>query len=242
MLKVFICEDNIEYRQVLENIVEKCILIEDLYMELEESYACPNDLINYIKNKHVNGIYLLDIDLNSNINGIQLAQEIRKYDPRGYIIFITSHIEMSYITFLYRVEAMDYIIKGNTFEVEERVRACIINSNRMYCSIKNEEQKNFTIKINGSIISIDYDKIVFFETSHKIHKVVLHTTDRCIEFYGKMKEIEKTLDSRFYRCHRSFIVNKNNIKSIDYNNKVVNMVNGDQCILSSRMLKGLLNK
>lgn len=47
------------------------------------------------------------------MNGFELAQEIRKFDPRGFIIFITTHAELSYMTFTYKVEALDYIIKDD---------------------------------------------------------------------------------------------------------------------------------
>ena len=60
-----------------------------------------------------------------------------------------------------------------------------------------------------------------------------------MEFYGKMKDLEGKLDQRFYRCHRSFIVNTTNIKSVDIQNRIVHMVNGEECLISSRLLKGL---
>ena len=60
-----------------------------------------------------------------------------------------------------------------------------------------------------------------------------------MEFWGKIKDIEKEVDERFYRCHRSFLVNKDNIREIDFRNRVIYMVNGDECLISTRMMKGL---
>jgi two-component system response regulator AgrA len=54
-----------------------------------------------------------------------------------------------------------------------------------------------------------------------------------------MKEIEEKLDSRFYRCHKSYIVNKDNIKEVDLNNRCIYMINGEECLISTRLLKGL---
>ena len=59
-----------------------------------------------------------------------------------------------------------------------------------------------------------------------------------MEFWGKIKDIEKKVDERFYRCHRSFLVNKDNIREIDFQNRVIYMVNGDECLISTRMMKG----
>ena len=50
---------------------------------------------------------------------------------------------------------------------------------------------------------------------------------------------EKEVDERFYRWHRSFLVNKDNIKEIDFQKRMIYMVNGDECLISSRMMKGL---
>ena len=54
-----------------------------------------------------------------------------------------------------------------------------------------------------------------------------------------MKELESSLDERFCRCHRSYLVNKKNIKEVDFKNKIVHMVNGETCLVSVRLMKGL---
>jgi len=239
MLKVFICEDNKEQRERFSKIVEDIILIENYDIEIELVTSDPNELIKYIENNDLSGLYFLDIDLKSEINGIELAVKIRKYDPRGFIVFITTHAEMSYLTFMYKVEAMDYIIKDNYNNIGERIHQCIADAHTKYSAKATDLQKIFTIKSDDKIVNIEYRKILFFETSPTIHKVIVHAVDRHIEFYAKMKEIVEKLDDRFYRCHKSFIVNKDNIKEIDVNNKCIEMINGEQCLISTRLMKGL---
>lgn len=239
MLKVFICEDNKEQRERFSKIVQDVLLIENYDIELGLVTSDPNELINYIDNNDLSGLYFLDIDLKSEINGIELATKIRKYDPRGFIVFITTHAEMSYLTFIYKVEAMDYIIKDNYNNIRERIQQCIADAHTKYSAKSTELQKIFTIKSDDKIVNIEYRKILFFETSPTIHKVIVHAVDRQIEFYAKMKEIEEKLDDRFYRCHKSFIVNKDNIKEIDVNNRCIYMINGEQCLISTRLMKGL---
>lgn len=240
MLNVIICEDNENQRKRISKFIENSIMIENLDMEILLSTGKPDEIIDYLKKNEVSGLYFLDIDLQSDINGIKLAETIREYDPRGFIVFITTHAEMSYLTFIYKVEAMDYIIKDNPEIIKERIHQCILNAHRKYSSKATEMQKNFIIKVEDRIISIEYNKILFFETSNIIHKVILHAVDRQIEFYSKMKEVEKKLDSRFYRCHRSFLVNKDNIKEIDTRNRVIHMINGQECLIATRLLSGLV--
>lgn len=240
MLKVFVCEDNKEQREKFLKIIQDVILIEDYDMELTLATESPDELINYLSENSGSGLYFLDIDLKASINGIELATKIREYDPRGFIVFITTHAEMSYLTFIYKVEAMDFVIKDNYSNIKERIHQCIADANKKYSSKTNELQKVFTIRVEDRIINIEYNKILFFETSPTRHKVIVHAVDRQVEFYAKMKDIEEILDERFYRCHKSYIVNKDNIKDIDLSNRCIYMVNGQECFISTRMLKGLM--
>lgn len=240
MLKVFICEDNAIQRDKLSKIINDIILIENYDMNLSLSTDNPYEVLEYIKSIPTSGIYFLDIDLHRDINGIQLAEKIREYDPRGFIIFITTHAEMSYLTFIYKVEAMDYIIKDNYSNIKNRIAECIKNAHEKYKNKYSDIQKVFSVKINDKIVNIDYNDILFFETSTTIHKIVIHSIDRQIEFYSKMKDIENILDDRFIRCHNSFIVNKDKIKEIDKKKRVVYMINDEECLVSTRGLKNLL--
>jgi two-component system response regulator AgrA len=240
MLNIIICEDNEIQRNTIKKYIEDVIMIENLDMKFALCTESPEKTIEYLKNNEISGLYFLDVDLNSKLNGIKLAETIREYDPRGFIVFVTTHAEMSYLTFIYKVEAMDYIIKDKPEAVRERIHECILNAHKKYSSKATELQKNFSIKAEDKIINIEYNKILFFETSNVIHKVILHAVDRQIEFYAKMKDIETKLGDSFYRCHRSFLVNKDNIKEIDKNNRVAYMINGQECLIATRLLKGLL--
>ncbi|SFU39895.1 two component transcriptional regulator, LytTR family [Clostridium sp. DSM 8431] len=240
MLRIFICEDNSIQQNKFKKIIEDIIMINDYDMETSLTTSDPYEILAYLKVNPTSGIYFLDVDLHSNINGIQLAEEIRKYDPRGFIIFITSHAEMSYLTFLYKVEAMDYIIKDNYNNIRQRIHDCIQNANEKYQAICNNSQKVFSIKANDKIVNIDFNDIIFFETSSTIHKVILHCTNRQIEFYSKMKEIEQNLDDRFCRCHNSFIVNTDKIKEIDKKRRIAYMINDEECLISTRGIKNLI--
>ena len=242
MLNVFICEDNTIERNKFKKIIKDIIMIENLDMDVSLSTGNPEDILSYLDNNSVSGLYFLDIDLKNKINGLKLAEKIREYDPRGFIVFVTTHAEMSYLTFIYKVEAMDYIIKDNYPNIRKRIHECILNANKKFSSKVTDLQKNLTLKLEDKIISIEFDNILFIETSQTIHKIILHAKDRNIEFYSKMKDIEEKLDNRFYRCHRSYLINKDNIKEINKNERIVYMTNDEECLISTRLLKGLLRE
>ena len=55
-----------------------------------------------------------------------------------------------------------------------------------------------------------------------------------------MKALENILDSRFYRCHTSYIVNKDKIKEINKKSRIAHLINNDTCLISTRGLKLLV--
>lgn len=239
MLDIFVCEDHAAQRRSIVQIIQNTLLMEELDMQLVMDVENPHVLLDKVRASRNTGIYFLDIDLNSDMNGMKLAQQIRLYDPRGFIIFITAHSELSYMTFQYRVEAMDFVLKDNPAETKVKIRECLLNAMERYTLQTNRTHKVYTIETGGRRIILDYDDIFFFETSGNIHKVILHAKDRQIEFSGTIKELARTLGDDFVRCHRSFLVNKNNIKEVDEKNRVIYFNNGESCLVSTRMMKGL---
>ena len=237
LLKIFLCEDNSNQRNSISKLINNLIEKENLDMNLTLSTPYPHDIINYLKDNKTTGLYFLDVDLNSTINGIELAQIIRQYDPAGFIVFITTHEEMSYLTFTYKVEAMDYIVKNNYPFIESRILQCLQLSNERYTFRSDTPKPNFVLKSGDKIINVELSKITFFETSSTIHKIILHTLDSQIEFYAQLKDITKLVDERFYRCHKSFLVNTENIENIDTESRIINMINGEQCHISVKYLK-----
>ena len=237
MLNIFICEDNSAQRQSITQTIRDTIIIEELDMTIVLDTENPYELLEKVKTNQNTGIYFLDIDLGSDMNGMKLAQQIRQFDPRGFIIFISTHSELSYMTFQYRVEAMDFVLKDNPTEAKVKIRECLLNAMERYTLQTNKTHKVYTIDVGDRKISVDYKDIFFFETSSNIHKVVLHAKDHQIEFTGTIKDLTNILDDNFIRCHRSFIVNKNNISEIDTKNRILYFTNGESCLISTRMMK-----
>ena len=237
MLNIFVCEDDAVPRKSIVQIIKNTVLIEELDMQLILDTPNPYELLETVKTSQNTGIYFLDIDLKCDMNGMKLAQQIRLYDPRCFIIFVTSHSELSYMTFQYRVEAMDFVLKDNPAEAKVKIRECLLNALERYTLQTNKTHKVYTIEIGDRRISVDYNDILFFETSSNIHKVILHAKDRQIEFSSTIKELEKILDDTFVRCHRSFLVNKSNIQEIDTKNRIIYFINGETCLMSTRMMK-----
>ncbi|WP_258379417.1 response regulator [Enterococcus plantarum] len=108
MLSIIICEDDWRQRQTIETYVKNYIMMESLDMELVFSTGNPLEVLEFVKSKpQMIGLYFFDVDLQHEMSGLTLAAEIRKYDDLGKIVFVTTHGELSYLTFTYKIEAMD---------------------------------------------------------------------------------------------------------------------------------------
>lgn len=239
MIDIFICEDNKKQLDLFTTYISNLILIEGFDMKIVQATSDPHQLLKEILTAENTGLFFLDIDLRSDMNGLTLAQRIRQIQPRCFIVFITSHSEMSFLTFQYKAEALDFIVKDSAEHIKSKIHECLLDVNSKYPSSNNNVTRTFTINQNDKRIVIDYNDIIFFETSNNIHKIILHARKRVIEFTGQLKDIEQQLDYRFYRCHTSYIINKDNITDIDFKELLVHMNNGETCPVSVRKKKGL---
>ena len=239
MLNIYVCEDDSRQRESLLHSINNSIEEENIDFSVACATDNPYKILELVRKDNNECIFFLDIDLGQDMNGIELSSELRKIKPRCFIIFVTTHSEMSYLTFNYKVEAMDFIIKDNVHDVGSRVKNCLINCNCLSSHNPEEDVKTYSVKIGDKIKMVPYDDIISFEVSDASRKILLHGTNFKIEFSGNMKEIESKLDKRFYRCHRSHIINKDKIEEIDFNNNQVLMTNGMYCPISIRQKAGL---
>lgn len=239
MIDIFICEDNKKQLNLFQKYISNLILMEGFDMQIVQATADPHVILKEIRTAENTGLFFLDIDLKSDMDGLALAQRIRQIQPRCFIVFITSHSEMSFLTFQYKAEALDFIVKDSTEHIKAKIHECLLDVSSKYTSLNNSITRTFTINQNDKRIVIDYSDILFFETSSNIHKIILHAKKRVIEFTGQLKDIEQQLDYRFYRCHTSYIINKDNISDVDFKELQVHMSNGESCPISVRRKKGL---
>lgn len=239
MIDIFICEDNKKQLNLFQKYISNFILMEGFDMQIVQATSDPHMILNKILTSKNTGLFFLDIDLKSDMDGLALAQRIRQIQPRCFIVFITSHSEMSFLTFQYKAEALDFIVKDTAEHIKSKIHECLLDVNNKYTSLYNDVTRTFTINQNDKHIVIDYNDIIFFETSSNIHKIILHARKRVIEFTGQLKDIEQQLDYRFYRCHTSYIINKDNIADVDFKELTVHMNNGESCPVSVRRKKGL---
>lgn len=241
MLPVYICEDSKTQLAYLKKIVSDTILIEELDAEPVCVVSSPYELLAYLKEHRTPSLYFLDVELSCDMDGFSLAKEIRRYDPRGFIVFITAHTELSSLAFKYKLEAMDYIVKDQPDTIYKDVKSCLLNAIDLYTAPNNTLQKTIALKSEGKLITFQLPEIYCIETSHEAHRICIHQRNSYTELFFSLKEISKLLDDDFFQCHKSCIVNLKHIREIDRNNYTVTLLNGKVCPVSTRIIRSLMS-
>lgn len=201
MIRVVICEDQIEQQKVLKNYLESILIDYTNSYEILIYQSGEELLNNYPENVD---IFLLDIQMD-NITGMDVARKIRKIDENSVeIIFITSLIE--YIQEGYEVRAYRYLIKPIKYDdLKIHITNCI----------KEIEQndKYLIIKVKDGIKKIKHNQITYIEIQKK--DMVIHTVNGDYLIKNTMDNIESEIDNiNFCRCHKSFLLNLEYVDSI----------------------------
>lgn len=239
-MKVVICEDNTRISNQITNYINKYAYMEDNSIEIVLNSSNPFEVIEFIESQVVD-CFFLDIDLGFSINGLDLAILIRKKYPLASIIFVTTHSKMLRLTFKYRVEALDFILKDEFENLQENILEAVKTAYDKYEKIGQQDSPKFSqLKIGEFIKNIDFNEILYFKTAETAHKITLVTLNGQYEFYQSLNIVEEN-DEKFFRCHKGFVINIDNIQEINRKLKVVRMKNGENCPIAFRRLKSLEN-
>lgn len=241
MLNIYICEDDNAQRIYFEQIIKKFLMMQEMDDYYKLSTSDPHSLLFELSQTKGTGLYFLDIDLRSDLDGIQLASQIRQYDPRGYIVFITTHDEMLPQTFAYKVEAMDFIVKDRPESIPDSIVNCIQAALKSEIAIHSQNMQTLSCKVDNMIFQINQNEIILIESDTVSHKLVIHTIHGIRRTSGSLKALQANLSPCFYRCHNSAVVNIKHILKYHPETRTLHLDNGETCSVSFRMSKSIQN-
>ena len=243
MLSIYLCDDNAAQLNRYQTIIENLILIEEYDMQVQAAVTNPQELLELLSarqaaNQLSADFYLLDIELHSDIDGFQLAQQIRKLDSRGFIVFITTHSEMAMLTFRYQIEAMDFILKDESWNIGPRIHSCLKAALERHNHSADIAMLSF--KMGSHTVQIEQDSILYITASQIPHKILIVTRNGTKELYGTLSKCMSSLTEQFIRCHKAFIVNIRHIQDIDRNTLTLHLTGGQTCIASTRGIQSVI--
>lgn len=208
MVKFVLCDDNLNLLTKLKEMIELIFLRNDFDAKIVFSTTSPKKLLDFLDNNDANVLFL-DIDLKSQLNGIDIAKKIRKTNKSLYLIFLTAHFE--YIISAFECKTFDFIQKPFHFsKLENTIK-------RLFNDI-TEDSNNF-IKLHNQNKLINQNLVNYIKKDGA--KVIYFLNNSTIESYDSFVNILNSLPSSFVRCHKSYIVNINNISHIDFSSDTI---------------------
>ena len=205
-MQIAVCDDEKEIRDMFAEKIGR------LYPKAELSlYQSGEELLLSEKEPD---ILLLDIQMPRK-NGMETAKELRRKNKKAIIIFVTGLEDFVFQAF--DVGAFHYLVKPfDDWKFTEVLQNAVEQSEdrkKLEGAGRKGERPSLMITTGGKHITVRLEDIVYAEVFDR--KVILHTMDADIEYYGKMKELEEKAGDEFYRTHRSFLVNFGFIRKYD---------------------------
>lgn len=96
------------------------------------------------------------------------------------------------------------------------------------------------LKFSEKSVELDVDKITYFERLGEKRKVLVHGVDGEVIINATLRDIEDKLGKNFYKCHKNFLVNMNNIIDVNEEMNTIKMYNNEECAVGERHLNKLL--
>lgn len=194
MIKFAICDDEPYMAQEIANQLSR--------------YMNGKQITSYCVSSFQNGCSLLESDCNFDIvfldiqmehlNGMETAKMLRQRKNHSLLIFVT--VLKEYVFDAFEVEAFDYLLKPLDSGHFKRTMDRIIKS------LQQRETKNIVVQRGTSCDVILLAEIVYFEVQGR--KIYIHQrSGKITDYYDKLDDLAQRIDGRFFRCHRSYLVN-----------------------------------
>ena len=218
MLNFVICDDNLNALNKLSHMFESVFTKHDLKAKIAFKTTNEQDLLSYVK-ENPTDVIILDINLKSNLTGLDIANQLRKQNNKSYIIFTTAHAEFVFLA--YKCKTFDFLCKP---VAQERLEETVL---RLFDDIKNNSSGKSYIRLDNKNTIINGNEVQYIKRDGM--KIIFHTKSRDYDVYSSFAKIQNILPPNFLRCHKSFIANVNNIEKLEPMANLVYFKGNDFC-------------
>lgn len=190
-------------------------------------FTSGKDFLNAHKARSFDVVFL-DIRM-PDIDGFDVATELRKLSEKVYIIFITTENTLVYDSFSF--QPFDFIPKAPPSEInsdgsmEFLVRRISNVITRLLAQILSDATVCLPLPYNQKI-TVNTSNIQMIQSVRNYAEYVI-TGHEPVRVRAKLDDIESELDKHlFARLHKSYIINMCYIKDIDSRNMMVKLRDG----------------
>lgn len=220
MLRIGFCDDALDSIHIVTRYLEAEIIEQNLDAEITLITNNQNDVLEAIRHKELD-ILFLDIDFKATgKNGIEFAKELRELNRDFYLIFLSAYQRYMHLSFV--VKVYDYLFKPINREI---IQDLVFRLKKDY-----SYDTNLFLHLN-KWKSIRIDSILYIEKlgskSHIITQTEENTTTKSLD------TLLAELPNNFKRCHRSCIINEREVLSIDKKYGIANLTAQKTCPINS---------
>ena len=227
-IKIAVCDDEKNIRSYLVSLIRK--------QDIECSIIEYDSADAYLLDGREHDLIFLDIemdDFGTGLNGMGLARHIRgmEVQKQPIIIFVTGYEKYVYDAF--DVGAFQYLVKPID---EQKFAEVFGRATGQIVSEAEQRKKKLVIQYGGEGKVILLNDIYYMESRN--HNIILYLKNGNIEYYAKIRDLEKELAEQFYRIHRGYLINLFHVEG--YDRTEVRMANGDRLLLSRYKYDGFV--
>lgn len=231
-MNIAVIDDRTTDLHAAENFLKRYLLqnFPDLLPSIRiETFVNAKNFLDGFSSKKYD-LLILDIFMKP-LNGIQVAQAVRRIDRDAAIIFLTNSEE--YILEGYKVFAVGYFLKPLTENVEQFAKTFQYVFTKL---IDNRRRINVLTKTGE--ISVAHKDIRYIEIA-EYQRVCIHLNDKKIFPAMSYEKIFDALenDSRFLECYHRILVNMDFIKNMSDEDFILN--DGTKIPISRRKSKAV---
>ena len=193
MIKFAICDDEPQMaREIADQLAG--------YMketDCDYSVDCFSSGHALLKSSDEFDVIFLDIQM-ERPDGMETAALLRRRESRSLLIFVT--VLKDRVFDVFPLEAFDYLLKPLD---RDRFRRTMDRALRW---LQQDVAKSLVIQRGSDCQVVSLSDIVYCEVLGR--KIYIHKKDGTVlDYYDRLEDLEQRVDSRFFKCHRSYLVN-----------------------------------
>lgn len=200
MIRIAICD---EYMDEVETIRQ---LLYDTYGDAVDicDFATDFSLLSDLETDKGRPVDIVIIHTGfQGHHGIAIAGEIQRMDADILIVFLSDDIKAAQMIF--QVSPSQFFVTPIAQE------AFVSGMDPVIQRAKQNRQNKLWVSGHMGIVGINMDDIFYIESEKR--KIHIHSLHKNISVYRKMDEFETILPSVFLRCHQSYLVHMEKIRS-----------------------------
>lgn len=232
-MQIIICDDEKSIQSLLRKKTTRFFAEKNIPCEI---LCCGSgeEVLSLAKQGKTIDLLFLDIQMPGK-NGMEIAKTLRRQHRDLLIIFVTALSEYVYEAF--DVDALHYLVKPFDDEKLTQVLNKAIRQYEKWTDTTNLDKQAILVKRGGLSTKVLFSDIIYAEVFNR--KVMLHTINGDIEYYGKLTDLSEQAGADFFRTHRAYLVNLKYVEK--YNASTIWLEQGT-ALLSKKQFSGFVQQ